>query len=63
MKTSLKVKLDHMHERFQEIGRLLSESSVISDQDQFKVLSKEYAQLEPVVNCFKKYLAFTVMVL
>ncbi len=56
MKTSLKVKLDHMHERFQEIGRLLSESSVISNQDQFKVLSKEYAQLEPVVSCFESYL-------
>ena len=56
MKTSLKVKLEHMHERFQEIGRLLSESSVISDQDQFKILSKEYAQLEPIVSCFELYL-------
>ena len=35
MKTSLKLKLEHLLERFQEIGRLLSESTVISDQNQF----------------------------
>lgn len=56
MKTSLKLKLEHMHERFQEIGRLLSESTVIADQNQFKVLSKEYSQLEPIVSCFELYL-------
>ncbi len=56
MKTSLKLKLEHMHERFQEIGRLLSESTVIADQNQFKALSKEYSQLEPIVSCFELYL-------
>lgn len=56
MKTSLKLKLEHMLERFQEIGRLLSESSVIADQNQFKALSKEYAQLEPVASCYELYL-------
>lgn len=57
MKTSLKLKLEHMHERFQEIGRLLSESTVIADQTQFKALSKEYSQLEPLVSCFELYLS------
>lgn len=56
MKTSLKLKLEHLLERFQEIGRLLSDSTVISDQNQFKALSKEYAQLEPVANCYELYL-------
>ena len=56
MKTSLKLKLEHLLERFQEIGRLLSESTVISDQNQFKALSKEYAQLEPVASCYELYL-------
>lgn len=56
MKTSLKLKLEHMLERFQEIGRLLSESTVIADQNQFKALSKEYAQLEPVATCYDLYL-------
>lgn len=56
MKKSLELKLEQMLERFQEIGRLLSEASVIADQHQFKTLSKEYAQLEPVANCYDRYL-------
>lgn len=56
MKQSLELKLQQMLERFQEVGRLLSESSVISDQNQFRSLSKEYAQLEPVASCYSRYL-------
>lgn len=56
MKKSLELKLEQLLERFQEIGRLLSEASVIADQSQFKALSKEYAQLEPVATCYNQYL-------
>lgn len=56
MKQSLELKLEQMHERFQEVGRLLTEASVINDQDQYKALSKEYAQLEPVAQCYNDYL-------
>lgn len=56
MKKSLELKLEQLLERFQEIGRLLSEASVIADQNQFKALSKEYAQLEPVATCYNQYL-------
>lgn len=56
MKKSLELKLEQMHERFQEVGRLLSEASVIANQNQFKSLSKEYAQLEPVAQCYEEYL-------
>lgn len=56
MKKSLEFKLQQMLERFQEVSRLLSEASVIADQNQFKALSKEYAQLEPVATCYETYL-------
>ncbi|MFC3909171.1 peptide chain release factor 1 [Legionella dresdenensis] len=56
MKQSLELKLEQMLGRFQEVGRLLSEASVIADQNQFKNLSKEYAQLEPVAQCYDQYL-------
>ncbi|MGL5742687.1 MAG: peptide chain release factor 1 [Legionella sp.] len=56
MKKSLELKLQQMLERFQEVGRLLSEASVIADQNQFKNLSKEYAQLEPVAQCYEAYI-------
>lgn len=56
MKDSLEQKLQQLLERFQEVGRLLSEPSIISDQSQFKNLSKEYAQLEPLATCYDAYL-------
>ncbi|ARB92222.1 peptide chain release factor 1 [Legionella longbeachae] len=56
MKKSLELKLQQMLERYQEVGRLLSEASVIADQNQFKTLSKEYAQLEPIATCYETYI-------
>lgn len=56
MKKSIEIKLQQMLERFQEIAVLLSEPDVIGDQTQFKALSKEYAQLDPVANCYSNYL-------
>jgi peptide chain release factor 1 len=53
MKKSLEVKLQQMLERFEEVGHLLSDAGVIADQNQFKSLSKEYAQLEPVARCYE----------
>ena len=55
MKQSLEIKLEQMHERFQEVSRLLSEPAIIADQDQFRNLSKEYAQLEPLANTYTAY--------
>jgi len=55
MKASIKAKLDHIQERYEEVGVLLGDASVISDQNQFRKLSKEYAELEPVVECYKEY--------
>lgn len=56
MKKSLEAKLEQMLERFQEVGRLLSEASTIADHNKFKNLSKEYAQLEPVATCYNSYI-------
>lgn len=55
MKISLKQKLQQMQERFQEVSQLLAEASVIANQEQFKNLSKEYAQLEPITSCYAEY--------
>jgi len=57
MKKSLELKLEQMVERYQEVERLLSEASVIADQQQFKTLSKEYAQLEPIAQSYEQFLA------
>lgn len=55
MKKSLETKLTQMLERFEEVERLLSEPSIIANQEQFKELSKEYAALEHTANCYKSY--------
>ncbi|MBQ45251.1 MAG: peptide chain release factor 1 [Porticoccaceae bacterium] len=49
MKSSILAKLELLQERYEEVGALLSDSEIISDQDKFRPLSKEYAELEPVV--------------
>ncbi len=55
MKDSILNKLHMLLDRHQEIAGLLSDPGVIGNQNQFRELSQEYAQLEPVVNCFQKY--------
>lgn len=55
MKYSIIEKLDNLQDRYDEVAALLSEPEIISDQNKFRDLSKEYAELEPVVQCFSNY--------
>ena len=55
MKASITTKLENLGERFEEIAALLSQPEVQSDQNQFRSLSQEYAQIDPIVNCYKQY--------
>ena len=55
MKHSLHIKLENLSDRHIELSALLSSPEVISDQQRFRALSKEYAQLEPIVASYKDY--------
>jgi len=55
MNPSIRGKLERIAERFTEITALLSEPETQSDQNRFRDLSQEYAQIEPVVQCFHQY--------
>lgn len=55
MKPSMQQKLLSIAEHYQDIGQQLSDPKVISDQNRYRDLSKEYAQLEPIVKCFEKF--------
>ncbi|QIR13720.1 peptide chain release factor 1 [Shewanella aestuarii] len=55
MKESVIRKLEGLLERNEEVLALLSDASVIADQDRFRTLSKEYSQLEDVVKGFKAF--------
>ncbi|MCU7929332.1 MAG: peptide chain release factor 1 [Candidatus Thiodiazotropha sp. (ex Codakia rugifera)] len=55
MTPSLRGKLDQIAERFEEITALLADPEIQSNQNQFRDLGREYAQLEPVVEAFRGY--------
>ena len=55
MKASILSKLDHLSERYEEVGALLSDGDIISDQNRFRTLSKEYAELELLVKTYASY--------
>ena len=55
MNPSLKVKLDKLLDRYDELGALLSDSDIIADQKQFRSYSMEYAEIEPVVLCYRDF--------
>ena len=55
MKPSILAKLELLRERYEEVGALLSDAEIISDQDKFRNLSKEYAELEPVVLTYSLF--------
>jgi|TARA_B110000438_G_C15808448_1_gene648516 peptide chain release factor 1 len=56
MKASILSKLDLLSERYEEVGALLSDAEIISDQNKYRELSKEYAELEPVVKSYQSFL-------
>ncbi|MDF2179389.1 peptide chain release factor 1 [Aliiglaciecola sp. CAU 1673] len=55
MKLSVQRKLESLIERFEEVQALLSDAQTIANQDKFRALSKEYAQLEDLAKCFGQY--------
>ena len=55
MKHSIQIKLENLCERYDEIAALLSEPEVQSNQNKFRTLSQEYAQIGPLVDCYKRY--------
>lgn len=57
MKATLRQRLDGFVERFEELAALLAEPEVIGDQPRFRDYSREYAELEPLVEAWRDYRA------
>ncbi|QCP59933.1 peptide chain release factor 1 [Pantoea sp. SO10] len=55
MKSSIVAKLEALQERHEEVEALLGDAGVIADQDRFRALSREYAQLSDVTRCFREW--------
>ncbi len=55
MKESLHLKLEKLLDRQEELDGLLSDPEIINNQNKFRELSKEYAEVRPIVTCFNEY--------
>ncbi|MDH3326062.1 MAG: peptide chain release factor 1 [Gammaproteobacteria bacterium] len=55
MNKTLLSKLDTINERVEEINALLSDPDVIGDQNRFREFSREYAEIQPVSECYIRY--------
>jgi len=55
LKTSIVQRLQRVAERYEEIALLLAQPEAFSDPDRFRNLSREYAQIEPVVLAWKNW--------
>ena len=55
MKPSIQSRLENLDLRLEEISALLSDPSVIGAQDRFRALSREYSELQPLVNRYREY--------
>lgn len=55
MKDSIRVKLETVVERHEEIGTMLSQPEVLADGNKFRDLSQEYSRLQEVSDTYKLY--------
>ena len=55
MKDSIRQKLVHLVERQEELNALLSDPETINDQNRFRKLNIELADITPIVSAFEKY--------
>jgi peptide chain release factor 1 len=55
MKPSLRTKLNKLSERHQKIADQLADPTIIRDQNRFRDLSREFSELDPIVEHYRQY--------
>jgi peptide chain release factor 1 len=55
MKPSMSAKLDQLTQRLQEVGDLMSQPEITADMDNYRKLTREHAELEPLVALYANY--------
>lgn len=56
MKSSLIEKLQHLSDRLEEVTALLASPDVTNDLNEYRRLTREHAELSPVVDTYKQYI-------
>jgi peptide chain release factor 1 len=57
MRDSIRRRLERLAERYEEVGRMLSDPALQGRSDRFRELSMEYSRLEPLAQRFGAYAA------
>jgi len=55
LNSALRLQVDNLIARHEEVGALLAEPAVLTDTSRFRSLSQEYARLEDLVGTFEAY--------
>ncbi|HEV2610486.1 MAG TPA: peptide chain release factor 1 [Noviherbaspirillum sp.] len=55
MKPSMLAKLDHLTERLEELGNLLTQEGITADMENYRKLTREHAELGPLVTLYGEY--------
>ena len=55
MKDSISRKLTSLSERLVELDRLLAEPDVVSNMDNYRKITKEHAEISPVVALYNEF--------
>jgi peptide chain release factor 1 len=55
MDSGIRQRLDLASERFEELAHLLADPEIIGNQKQFQALSREYSELESVIQLWRAY--------
>ena len=55
MSSGLLSKLEFIKDRWEEVGKLITDPTIISDMKRYVKLNKEYKDLEPIVNAYYDY--------
>ncbi|MSQ51713.1 MAG: peptide chain release factor 1 [Betaproteobacteria bacterium] len=55
MKASIEAKLDQLSRRLDELGAILSSEGVTRDMDQYRRLTREHSELEPIADMYRQY--------
>jgi len=53
LSASIVAKLDGLADRHEELSALLGEAEIVADRDKFTALSREYSELEPVMERYR----------
>jgi peptide chain release factor 1 len=48
-------RLDQLEARYEDLGRQLSDPGIVSDQENYRKVSKAHRDLEPTVEKFREY--------